>query len=307
MNKTAIAETSRRLRELLLDDRYSGHWQAHIGRRQAHDLHQSGICQVLADYLIANGLRDPDDDLPRKLKDRVYRALRGQSLSLGTLRWFTEAFEMTDQDTASLLRLAGSRHPGMVIGRSVALPGVLPPRLHQTVSLQEVHRIGPDGLPESHLTVHQIRATETMTRYPYIFDTDAASVRVVRGGRAGAPYALEQGLYAVDVLLDHPLEAGEQAWVECETRFWYRTPPAQEFRRASSGLIEDLDLRVRFHHLRLPERVWWSEWPGLDQPPAYSERVTLADDKSVHRHLDAIESTVVGFRWEIAQLLPPRR
>lgn len=302
MDKKAIDETSRMLRELLLEKRYARRWQAHIARRQAHALHQSGICQVIAEYLWANALQPAgDEDLPRKLKDRVYRALGGQSLSLGTLRWFIEAFEMTPDDTARLLRSAGSREPGTVIGRSVVRPGVLPPRRHHTVSLHERHRVGPDGLPESHRTMHVIRANERLDRYPYIFDTDAASVRVVQGGRAGEPYALDSGLYAVDIVLTRPLEAGETATMGYETTFWYRTPPPQEFRRASSGRIENLDLRVQFHHLRLPEQVWWSEWPTLDAPPSLSEPTALAVDKSVHRYLDAIEHTVVGFRWNIGQ------
>ncbi len=303
MDKKAIDETSRMLRDLLLHKQYAHRWQAHIGRRQAHALHQSGICQVIAEYLWANDLQPvTDEELPRKLKDRVYRALRGQSLSLGTLRWFIEAFEMSPEDTAALLRLADSHSAGhTVIGRSVLHPGVLPPRRYRTVSLHEWHRVGPDGLPESHRTLHLIRAKERLDRYPYIFDTDAASVRVVQGGRAGQPYALDNGLYAVDIVLARPLEQGETTSMECETTFWYRTPPAQEFRRASSGLIENVDLRVQFHHLRLPVQVWWSEWPTLDEPPASSEPVPLDADKSVHRYLDAIERTVVGFRWDIAQ------
>lgn len=303
MHKKAIDDTARTLRQFLLEENYSWRWQAQIGRRQAHALHQSGICRVIAEYLWANDLQPVTDrDLPRKLKDRVYRALRGQSLSLGTLRWFIEAFEMTPEDTATLLRLAGSHASGgTVVGGSVVKPGVLPPRRHQTVSLNEWHRVGPDGLPESHRTVHVIRASERLERFPYIFDTDAASVRVVKGGRASEPYSLDTGLYAVDIVLTHPLEEGETASMEYETTFWYRTAPPQEFRRASTGRIENLDLRVQFHHLRLPVRVWWSEWPGLDHPPSLTEAVELDGAKSVHRYLTAIERTVVGFRWEIAQ------
>jgi len=306
LEKKAIEDTSRKLRELLLESSYASRWQARINRRQVHALHQSGICRVIADYLWTNGLQPVDEeDLPRKLKDRVHRAMGGHSLSLGTLRWFIEAFEMTPEDTATLLRLAGSPDAhDTVVGGALVSPGALPPRRHRTVSLQEWHRVGPDGLPASHRTVHVIQANEDLDRYPYIFDTDAASVRVVQGGRCGKPYALGSGLFAVDIMLTHPLRAGETASMEYETTFWYRTPPPQEFRRASSGRIENLDLRVQFHHLRLPTRVWWSEWPALDEPPVSSELVELDTDKCVHRFLGSIERTVVGFRWEIGH---PRR
>ncbi|MFT3860364.1 hypothetical protein [Micropruina sp.] len=303
MDKKSIDDTSRTLRELLLEPPYATRWQRHIARRQSHALHQSAICQVIAEYLWANDLQPAGDGaLPRKLKDRVYRALGGQSLSLGTLRWFIEAFEMTPEHTATLLRLAGPQASGgTVIGGSLVSPGTLPPRRHRTVSLHEWHRVGPDGLPESHRTVHVIRAVERLDRYPYVFDTDAATVRVVHGGRSGKPYALDNGLYAVDIMPTTPLEPGQTASMEYETTFWYRTPPPQEFRRASTGRIENLDLRVQFHPLRLPVQVWWSEWPALDQQPSMSEPVALDSDKCAHRYLDAIESTVVGFRWQIVQ------
>ena len=303
MDRKAIDDTSRRLRELLLDQNYAGLWQSRIGRRQAHALHQSGICQVIADYLWTNGLHPVDDDaLPRKLKDRVHRALAGSSLSLATLRWFIEAFAMTPEHTASLLRLAGCPGSGdAVFGGTVVGAGVLPPRRHRTVSLREFHRLGPDGLPESHRTVHVIRAEDYLDRYPYIFDTDAASVRVACGGRCGEPYALEDGLFAVDILLAEPLLPGRTIAMECETTFWYRTPPPPEFRRAASGRIENVDLRVQFHQLRLPSRVWWSEWPALDATPAVSEPVELDAEKSVRRALPAIERRVVGFRWELGR------
>ena len=303
MDRKALDDTSHQLRALLLDPQYACRWQAHIGRRQAHALHQSGICQVIADYLWANQLHSTEDGaLPRKLKDRVYRALAGSSLSLATLRWFIEAFEMSPDHAATLLRLAGTANAGdSVIGRAVVRPGVLPPRRHRTVSLQDRHRIGPDGLPASHRTVQVIRADDDLDRYPCVFDTDAACLRVVRGGRSAEPYALGDGLYAVDLMLAEPLQAGQTATIEYETTFWYRTPPPPEFRRAASHQLANVDLRVEFHPLRLPQRVWHSEWATLDAPPSRSELVELDAEKSVQRRYRTLERTVVGFRWQLGR------
>ena len=64
-------------------------------------------------------------------------------------------------------------------------------------------------------------------------------------------------------------------------------------------MLTDVDLRVQFHHLRLPRRVWCSEWPTLDAPPARSESLRLDADKAVQRSFPTLERTVVGFRWEI--------
>lgn len=302
MDRNAIGGTSAKLRELLMDPPYAHRWQTRIGRRQNHDLHQSAICLVLADYLWNNGLQPVDDQaLPRKLKDRVYRALNGRSLSLGTLRWFIEAFEMSPQHTASLLRLASTSGADAVIGCGQVNGGTLPPRRYRTVSVRDVHRVGPDGLPESHRTRQVIRAIEPMDRYPYVFDTDTATVRVLRGGRAGRLYAVGKGLFAVDVELDEPLRPGGTTCLELETTFWYRTPPPPVFRRAATGRVQDLQVRVQFHHLRLPARVWWHEWPNADAPPSTSEPLTLDNDKGAQRLLETVHQGLVGFRWQIAR------
>ena len=304
MEKALIARTSAHLRELLARPPYVDRWQARIGRRQPHEIHQSGVCRVLADYLQDNGLHQADDpELPRKLKDRVHRALAGRSLSRATLRWFIEAFEMSPADAAELLRLSTPpRGQATILGGLSLDAGTLPPQRHETVSLRDWHTIGPDGLPESHQTVHVIRAREAMEVYPYVFDTDAASVTVLHGGRAGQPYALDNGLFAVDVELSQPLRPGQTLSLEFVTEFWYRTPPPQELRRAATGRVENLDLRVQFHHLRLPTRVWWSVWDALDGEPVTSDPVALDADKTVHRFLDSIEATIVGFRWSIPRL-----
>ncbi|QLQ16930.1 MAG: hypothetical protein HZY73_16155 [Micropruina sp.] len=304
MEKALIARTSAHLRDLLVRSPYAERWAAHIDRRQPHQIHQSGVCHVLADYLWANGLHtDTSEELARKLKDRVYRALAGQSLSRATVRWFIEAFEMSPEDAAELVRLStAQRGAETILGGLSLSPGTLPPQRHETVSLSDWHTIGPDGLPESHRTVHVIRAREPMDRYPYLFDTDAASVSVMRGGHAGAAYALGNGLFGVDIELPQPLAAGQTHVLEFVTEFWYRTPPPQELRRAATGRIDNVDLRVQFHHLRLPQQVWWSVWDALDGEPVRSEVVELAPDKVVRRSLDAIEATIVGFRWDIARL-----
>lgn len=259
---------------------------------------------MLAEYLWSNGLQPlADEALPRKLKDRVYRALTGSSLSLATLRWFIEAFEMSPEHAATLLRLASPAEAGgtLIGGRAVVAPGVLPPRRHQTVALQDSHQIGPDGLPASHRTVQVLRAEDDLDRYPCVFDTDAAGFRVVRGGTCGEPYAIGDRLFGIDIVLSEPLRRGETATVEYETTFWYRTPPPPQFRRAAVGQLTNVSMRVQFHHLRLPQRVWSSQWPALDASPERSERVALDAEKSVQRDYPTLERTVVGFHWEIAR------
>lgn len=300
MQRKLLARTSARLRDLLINRAdYALRWQLRIDRQHTYDIHQSAVCHVIAEYLWDSGMHEETDlELPRKLKDRVCRALSGQSMSRATLRWFIEAFRMSSADAAELIQLSSPARAGDTMLNGVPLePGILPRRQHATVSLHELHRLGADGLPDSHRTLHVIRALEPMDRYPYLFDSDAATVHVVRGGRAGRPYSLENGLTAVDIELAEPLRPGDTQSFEYITRFWYRTPPLPQYRRAAPGRIDSLDLRVQFHPLRQPAQVWWSVWRDLESPPIYSDQVPIDSDGGVHRFLPHVESAIVGFRW----------
>ena len=53
---------------------------------------------------------------------------------------------------------------------------------HRTVSLHELHVIGPDGLPARHRTIHVIRALrDGLESYTFRFDRREATVHAVRG------------------------------------------------------------------------------------------------------------------------------
>ena len=304
MERVLVTRTSLRLRDLLTTrPDYAVRWISRVDRQQAHELHQSAICHVLADYLWENGLHSvAEEELPRKLKDRVHRALNGQSLSRATLRWFIEAFEMTPADAAELIRLRTPGRPGdTVLGGVVPEPGILAPQTYATVSVSERHSIGPDGLPDSHRTVHTIEAVEPMTHYSTQFDTDTASVQVVHGGRAGRPYALTHGLFAVDIELDRPLKPGERRTMEYTFRFWHRMVPAPEFRSITTTALENVDLRVQFHPLRLPSTVWWCEWDSLEGAAVDEEEMALDPAKGVSRVVPSMEATALGFRWAMPQ------
>jgi hypothetical protein len=176
--------------------------------------------------------------------------------------------------------------------------GTLP--VHRTVSLHEWHLLGPDGLPLRHRTVHVLRALRPgVRRYTMFFDSHEARVRAVRGARAGAPRAVEEGLTAVDLELHRPLDAGETASLEYETEFEWRSVPPPRMRRGMRQRVERLDMRVEFSAERLPERLEWAVWDGFgpDARVRAAEEVLLDADCAAHRFLDAAEGVTVGFTW----------
>jgi hypothetical protein len=219
-----------------------------------------------------------------------------------TLHWFIEAFDMTPADAAELWALRSGRDPArLAVVRTAHIPdrprGPRPD--YQTIALHEFHTVGPDGLPARHRTVHVIRAVDTVASYHYRFDTDAAAVEVVRGGTAGPLYrATEDGLYGVEITFQRPLQPGETASFEYRTLFRYRDPPPPEFRRGGQRRVDNLELLVRFHPDRLPEKIWWAIWDDYPvRSPRHEEPVRLEPDHSTHRYLDTLEGHTVGFHW----------
>lgn len=287
----------------LLQERpdYARLWQARA--RRATGLNQSAVAATLAEHLWETGQADDRDvAVPRRLKDVVSRALAGRYLSARTLTLFIDAFGITPEDAATLwaLRLGSSLGETLPVVQGHAQPPrEMPPPRHQTLSLHEVHFLGPDGLPAEHRTTQVLRAMEEMDRYPYRFDTDVAVVQVLRGGRAGPLRRSEiPGLFVVEIELSRRLSPGETAALEFRTVFAFRSPPPPLFRRAAYQRVDNVELAVQFHPARLPVSVQWCQWDRHDDDePRVAEDVQLDADRGVHRYLPRLEKAVVGFRW----------
>lgn len=281
---------------------YRRRW-AQVARRASGRLSQAAVAHVLSLHLWETGEHDESDlELPRRLKDRVSRALGGR-LSTSMLRTFVEAFEMSDRDAEELWNAYfGLSAPGLLVVRphAAAAQQPAPPRSYQTVLLQELHTVGQDRIPVSHRTNQGLLATGPLSTYRFRFDTSAAVVSVVRGGAADAVRATEQpGVYAVDIELEQPLtEPGQTASLEYDTYFTYPEVPEPIFRRVCLRRTENVELGVRFHPASLPREVRWCVWSSEHPwPLEHSEVVTLGPAHSVHRFVRVIENSGVGFTW----------
>ncbi len=84
---------------------YRRQWQQHAHRMRQAEISYAAVSQVLALYLWDRGIkRDADKDLPRRLRDRVSRALQSEQLTYETLTWFTEAFDFDPEDRHDVWR-----------------------------------------------------------------------------------------------------------------------------------------------------------------------------------------------------------
>jgi hypothetical protein len=297
---------ARHMRALLLRQGiYRRRWEAY-----AHDItpgviNQSAVCQVVAQHLWDTGERsEADHQLPRKLKDRISRALSEQNLSLETLRWLVEGFELSAYDAQRVYELYRADIAPTVIVGNLPPPGPaagLRPPVHLTRLLIEHHFIGAAGLPVRHHTQQTIFSlVDALESYRYGLDTREVDIRVRRGGTPSAIYPVGTH-YAVDIVFPHPLRYGDEHFLDYWTLFRYSAPPPAEFRRAAHQRVEHLDLRVEFHPRKQPRRVWWAQWRDYrDGHADFVERETMELDEelSARKYLDAVERAVVGFAWE---------
>ncbi len=296
-----VAETARYLTELL-DHRkaYRSKWERRVRQRTADGFNQAAVARVIAEYLVESGERADTEKLDRQIKDRVARLFSGKSLSTETLEWFISAFDMTD-DHAERLRsiFKGRKGSGYVAGKWPPATDSMTDQGLRSLSLHELHAIGPDGRPVSHRTVQVVRATaDSVAGYLYRFDTTALAVHVARGGKAGPIIDLGNGMHAMEITFNRPLAKGETCSLEYQTSFRYPTAPPPEFRRGVINRLDNLEVRVQFDSARIPSRIWWGSWESLEGPMAKRQPVELDAELSVHRYLDGVEAAIVGFAWE---------
>ncbi len=295
------------MRELLLrPGRYRRKWEQYAERGRLGQVNQLAVADVLAHYLWEHPRAPGDVDvLPRQLKDTASRALSGKLLSKATLTLFTDAFGFGPFEREQLLKLwEGSAHVRVLSGpraihedKASALGS---PRV-KTLSMHDHHYLGPDGLPQRHRVIHVIEAiVDGVDRLPYRADTNALTIEVGQGfsGLGSEVYQPVAGLFVVDMLLAKPLALGETATLEYSASFHYSEPPPPEFRRIVQFFVENLDIRVQFHPARLPAKVEWAVWDGLDGPIVERETVALDSQFAVHRYLRLAEKTAVGFHWD---------
>jgi hypothetical protein len=252
----------------------------------------------IEDQAVAEVLRQLDAGITT---EAVRTALDGTGLSPATLERFIDAFELTPRQAGRLRDLLrGSESVRVVTGEALTdLYRHTGPAHHDTLAVHEMHTLGPDGLPAEHQTIQVIRSTvDSLETYPYRFDTDQLVVEVVRGGRVGDMYRVNESLYGVDIVLDRPLAKGETALMHYRTTFLYNTAPPPEFRRGVLGVMKDVTLWVQFHPDRLPARVWLGRWDRLDHATVLEQQeVELDDEFSVQARYDEVEQAIVGFHW----------
>jgi hypothetical protein len=302
------------LRELLQrPGAYRRLWEQHVVRARSGEITQLAVAEVLARRLWSYPRVPGDVDvLPHQLKDTVSRALSGKLLSRSTLSLFIDAFGISDAEADRLWRLwEGSGTISILSGPRAVTPRTeqelytaIGPRRHQTLSLHDHVWVGAEGLPSRTRTLQVIEAiVDGLDRIPYLYDTKALTLEVGQGctDLSGDLFRVSEDLFVTYIALARTLDAGETTTLEYWTTFQYPGDPLdpheREYRRAFMGQLENFDMRVEFHPGRLPARVWWATWDGVEGEIIEQEPVTLDSQNSVHRYLRFIEKTVIGFHW----------
>jgi hypothetical protein len=293
-----VAQACAYLRMLLLrPGEYRARWEKRTGDVAGGTIGYEAVAQVLAPA--AHRL---PGDLP--VTEVARRALDGAALTEPVADVFVDEFGLTARHAQRLRDLLrGSPTVRVISGDTLPPPGLDQPGTpdHETLSLHELHVLGPDGLPAEHETIQVVKATrDGVASVPYRFDTDELVVEVIRGGRVGErPYRVTESVYGVDILLHRPLDAGETALMQYRTTFYYKSPPPPEFRRGVLRSTRDLTIWVKFDPARIPARVYRARWDRLDQARVVERTQVEPDGElSVHHRFGAVEKAIVGFYWE---------
>jgi hypothetical protein len=147
-------------------------------------------------------------------------------------------------------------------------------------------------------------ATQGIDRIPFLCDTNVLTVEVGQGCKelAGPLRQIREDVFTTEILLSRTLELGETITLEYLVTYRYpgnmADPAEREQRRAVLRDLENFDMRVEFSPDRLPKRVWWARWDGVDGEVAEQQQVSLDSQHAAHRYLRSASKTVVGFRWD---------
>lgn len=305
---------SQYLQQLLLKPgRYRQSWERYVSRERRGTINQLAVAEVIARHLWSSPRGPGDTEITaHQLKDTVSRALTGRLLSRPALSLFITAFGFSQHEAERLWRLWNGAATISVMAGTHAVPlgaeaqvdRVIGPRQHQTLSLHDHVYVGADGRIDRARAMQVIEAiAQGVDRIPFLCDTSVLTLEVGQGGKelSGDVRQIGEHVFYTEILLARTLELGETITLE----YWitYRYPGfaergEREFRRAVMRQIENLDMRVEFHPDRLPSRVFWAQWDGVDGDVIEREAVTLDNEHSAHRYLRSVQKTVAGFYWE---------
>lgn len=295
------------LHELLLH-RYKSRWVRHSERSREDRVNALAVSRVVSGYLEQHptASRGWGTDASA-IKDVVWRALTGRSMSQETLELLINAFDIDHPTSDALWRQWSSAEPArVVVGAMRPRPGLSGAgRTYQTVQRQELHFIGPAGQPVRHRTVQAIRAlVDDYRTHRFFFDTREVTISQIHGGKPGPLQRVDGALWAVDIALPHTLSAGEVAFMEYVTEFHNDTPLPPVFRYATHQRVEDVVIRVEFDPARLPAAVHWCTWDDYERPALPRDRwpAALDAEHAVSHSVDVVAQAAIGFTWEFEQL-----
>lgn len=303
------------LRQLLLKPgTYRQSWEQYVSRSRHGTINQLAVAEVLARHLSSSPRGRSDADVTsHRLKDTVSRALSGRLLSRGALSLFIDGFRFSEHEADRLWRLWNGSATISVLSGNHAVSAkaeeqvnhTLGPRQHQTLSMHVHVWVGADRRIDRVRMLQVIEATaQGVDRVPFACDSNVLTVEVGQGCKelAGPLRRIWADMFATEILLARTLDLGETTTLEYWLTYQYpgnmADPGEREQRHAVLRHLENFDMRVEFHPDRLPARVLWARWDGIESDVAEQQELSLDSQHAVHRYLRSISKTVVGFRWE---------
>lgn len=302
--KSNVQTTSAFLRELLTTrSEYCALWVRWTQRRETTALSHAAVAQVIALHLWDMGERDDSStNLARAIKDRVRRALAGETLTAETLGWFIHAFDMYESDANYLWVTFTGRPDDSQAGISLTTMVERPmrwPQRHRTLALFERYHIDGAGTLVARTINHVIMALEDgVGNYPFIYKGDALAVEILHGGALGELHDEGDGTYSHNILLTRTLSAGSTTSLDYRVVYPSGGSLCSEVRRAVRGRSANIDIAVQFERDRVPRATYWTVWSDATAGPPIEEATMGLDEwHRLHRFVRFAEHTALGFRW----------
>lgn len=274
-------------------------------RQRTEKINFAAVSRVVAEYMWDKGLHsEQDKDLPRKLKDRVRRAILGIDTTHQTLNYIMEAFYFTaeDKDTVWSAFSGASNKDRSSEGVCFTLRAPKPPmnrtQRHRTIALFKKYFINDQGALYAAETNHVITALEDgIDMYGHSPRDTVKDVKCIAGGKRVIFYDSVPGFVGMDIELIQPLKKDQTTSLQYVATYHPSVERCTEVRRAARAEVRNIDIRVCFDGL-LPSQAWWCIWEDhVDGEPLRMEEVCINEAGELNHFIPYAEQSVFGFKW----------
>ncbi|WP_237200560.1 hypothetical protein [Rothia nasimurium] len=298
------------LRSLLLKPVYRDKWSRYVQRRRGDSINQRAVATFIAYELSDYSGQDID---PATIKDRVSRALNGDTLSGSTAHMFATAFGFTAEEERELSRTIAlaNLHKKLTANSGKVLEASESPYTAISTSMEAfVDAFG--YIKYFHYTEVIISESDELTEIASRFESPTSTVTLLEGGTVHkiSPYDRiplndpANDVWQTVVRTPYPIRRGQihrlKYRIDLDLVSEIETTDSA-FNNALMGPynIGKFNLCLMIHFDEAPQEIRQKFWAGAKSPETLIEDIVLQPQTYVSMSFPYLHDAAFSFAWSV--------